>query len=595
MKKINFLILPGLLFALFSLGGLQTFGKTKKNITVKKTTAYNKTSPFGISPASINYYMSEYTFIDSFKQSSVWITQTDEEWDTQEEHKLDLDKNGWVKSLKAKDGSPVRFTRVITSIHLHDKGFHPQGKYIVLYDGDGYIKYGFGVKREEGSVKGRDIINIPKNTPLLIQLRKINPKDYIRNIRVLKPGGICNNDPYHYAKDENDCKKTNTVYTPFEKIYATQIFHPTFLNELKHYGVLRGMVMQETPSNNYTNWNDRPKPSDARWANQPNAMPFELLIHYANLANTDPWINIAAKVDDDYVRKMAKYVKANLNKKRRVYLEYYDEAWNRWGGYAYGGNYMEKMAVKRWPKTKDKYQVLLNWYGMRTSQICKIFKDVFAGEANRVQCTMNSQAANPWVSDQMLGCPLHLADGGEVCANNIDYLGIAPYFGGYLGNAKTTSEVANWTLEQMFQEFTQGGVYSQSKKHQGGALAEAKRWMINSKKIADKYGVKLAAYEGGQHLMVLAGDGQPDRKKLINLFIKANRDPRMYNMYMRHLKDWKEIGGTLFVAFESVAKYGNSGSWGNKEYHEQNPAPKAQAFIDFQKKNPCWWDDCELK
>lgn len=581
----------------------------------------NEKSPFGISPSSLNYYSVEYTFIDAFKQSSRWQTTAPGIEDTHAQDLLDLDENGWIKSFDPKDGSDANYTKIITYIQLHNHGHNPKGQYVVLYEGEGNFTYGFDVKRQDGSTQGRDIINITGDTPLTIRITSINEKNYLRNIRVIRPGGICNGDPSMYAKDESSCDGN---YTSLEKIYDTQVFHPMFINELKQYGVIRGMVMQETPSNPYETWETRPKITDARWTKETlvpdgyggtsslgHGMPFELLIKYANIANTDPWIDIPPKVGDEYIQKMANYVKENLNAKRKVYLEYYDEAWNQWGTYSYGGNWMKEKAKVLWASdtSSSDYDKLLNWYGMRTSQICKIFKDTFGSEKDRVKCTMNSQAANAYVSETMLGCPIHVKNGGEVCANNIDYLSIAPYFGDYIGNPETTEDVAKWSLDDLFQEINHGGVYKsrdengtltpeKDSQYTGGSIALSKRWMEASKKVADRFNVKLIAYEGGQHLASLIGKDSEDRKKMVELFTNAQRDGRMYDAYMKYLSIWKEIGGELFVAFESITRYGGAaGSWGNKEYQEQssNDSPKAKAFIDFQVQNPCWWDGCGIK
>lgn len=545
----------------------------------------NKKSPFGITPGAVSYYMTEFMLIDSFKHSGKWLTQASGTWDTKEQNILNLDENGWVKSLRAKNPTQ-RFTKVSKLIYHDTNNHHPKGNHIVLYDGEGEIKYYLGAKKIESlSTQGRDIVKMDSGS-FMLSIEKTDPQNYIRNIRIIKPGGICDNNPYNFAQNSSSCKGK---FTPFESIYKTQIFHPTFLNELKHYSVVRGMVMQETLKNVYGTWEQRPKLTDASWSSQ-NGVPFEILVTYANLSNTDLWINIPAHADDKFVKNMAKYIKENLNSNRKVYTEYFDEAWNRWGFYAqYGGDWMQEEGLKKWPGSNS-YQALLNWYGMRTSQICKIFKNEFGSYANRVKCTMNSQAASYYVSEQMLGCPLHVNSGGEVCAKNIDYLGIAPYFGGYLGDEANVNEVSTWNVDKIFDELFNGGNLPNSP--QGGALNRSKKWMIESKKVADRFNVGMVAYEGGQHLVAF---GSSDNKILSNLFSQANKDPRMGELYMRYFKDWKEAGGELFVVFVSMSTYGGYGSWGNKEFHEQNPAPKADAVINFYKANPCWWNDCELK
>ena len=67
----------------------------------------------GINLSDINYYSSQLPFIDEFKSSHPWLTQNKNAWDTKESHLLDLDEQGWVKSLP-NDASEAQYDRVST-------------------------------------------------------------------------------------------------------------------------------------------------------------------------------------------------------------------------------------------------------------------------------------------------------------------------------------------------------------------------------------------------------------------------------------------------------------------------------------------------
>ena len=77
-----------------------------------------------------------------------------------------------------------------------------------------------------------------------------------------------------------------------------------------------------------------------------------------------------------------------------------------------------------------------------------------------------------------------------------------------------------------------------------------------------------------------------------NLLIAANRHPRMKQIYLQHLADWKEAGGQLYVHYKSVGNASMYGSWGLREYEGQDlkEAPKLQALLEFYRNNPKWWD-----
>lgn len=116
---------------------------------------------------------------------------------------------------------------------------------------------------------------------------------------------------------------------------------------------------------------------------------------------------------------------------------------------------------------------------------------------------------------------------------------------------------------------------------------------------AKDYDVDLYAYEGGQHLTVVWGDGSIDtarKLKILDLFRAANRDPRMAARYRQLLNGWKANGGKLFALYTLPQTYHNFGSFGIKEHMAQprEDAPKYDGSMQFQEnQRRCWWDGCE--
>ncbi|MEN8220861.1 MAG: hypothetical protein ABFS56_31800 [Pseudomonadota bacterium] len=79
-------------------------------------------------------------------------------WDTEESHLLDLDEHGWVKSLPAPEEPPLYS---IAGTVLDVPSSFPSGRYIVLYDGEGTIRYNLGAQKiDDESTPGRDVLNI---------------------------------------------------------------------------------------------------------------------------------------------------------------------------------------------------------------------------------------------------------------------------------------------------------------------------------------------------------------------------------------------------------------------------------------------------
>jgi len=193
---------------------------------------------------------------------------------------------------------------------------------------------------------------------------------------------------------------------------------------------------------------------------------------------------------------------------------------------------------------------------------------VFGGSTRLVR-VMGSQAANPWVSEQVL-------DFGEAPAH-VDALAIAPYLGGYLGGPSEQARVAAMTIDDLLTELADV------------ALPESAAWIADSAAVAAERGVRLVAYEGGQHL---AGSGGVENDDTISaLFDAANRDPVMGELYDAYLQAWRDGGGQTFVHFVNCGGYSKWGRWGALEYLVQPraSAPKYDALQRFIETQPAWW------
>ena len=116
-------------------------------------------------------------------------------------------------------------------------------------------------------------------------------------------------------------------------------------------------------------------------------------------------------------------------------------------------------------------------------------------------------------------------------------------------------------------------------------LPQTRAWIVANKALADRYGLPLVAYEGGQHLTTFRG-GKSDAR-----FRAANRDPRMGAALRTLVDDWKDAGGQLFVAFEYAEQSARGGFWGMKEHQRDDAAPKWQAMRALRDA-PCWWNRC---
>jgi len=190
----------------------------------------------------------------------------------------------------------------------------------------------------------------------------------------------------------------------------------------------------------------------------------------------------------------------------------------------------------------DKFEQGRRYYARRSVEVFKIWEQVFGGK-NRLVRVIASQAANPWLSDQLLGYA-----GGS---STTDALAIAPYF--YAGgiNNRMPGGTVNDVIE-LCENFIRTTVVDRLKLNKQHAI---------------KHGVALIAYEGGQHLV------DANNTALTDLYITANRDPRMYDLYGLYFNAWAaQNEGGLFMNFTTVYQPSKWGSWGTLEWQDQPPS-----------------------
>ncbi len=565
-KRLGLVAIFGLtLFLVFIFSYLTINFNSDRMLTEKTENLVNQAShihvSLGTNLSGITDWSTEMPFLDAFKSSRKWMTQCLPEetgchssWNTDESEKLDLDEYGWVKSLPTPEDTP-EYTRVGT-LMFRDVGRYPEGRYVVLYDGEGSIEYKFDAHKDESaSTLGRDVI-------------EVNPSK--RGIYLI----VTATDPHHTG---NYIRNLHVVPEKYENTYEQEIFNPEFVNKIKKFKTLRFMDWMGTNNSQQREWKNRPKLESYSYSSRERGVPLEIMLEFANRVKADPWFNMPHQANNDYIENFAETVRDSLNKSLQVYVEYSNEVWNT--NFAQG-NWVEQQGIAEWPNDPDNNETKrLNWHGKRTAQMCDIWKRVFGNQSHRVICVLGSQAANSWTATEALDCPLWQES--PCLKHGIDVMAIAPYFGSYLGSQKNKPQFQNWTVDRLFQEIQQGGELTSGPP--GGAIQQAVEWMKENFKVASERNLLLVAYEGGQHLV---GNGREENNQAVtNLFIAANRDRRMYDVYLNYLNQWKTAGGTLFMHWLDIGIYSKWGSWGALEHVEQDGSPKYNALIDFIKQN----------
>ena len=510
----------------------------------------------GVNVNELHYEDASFPFIDLFRQSAPF---KDNVLEMPEADKVEYDPQGWPLRL---NGAKIA-TKFIGKM---PPDALVEGDYVVLYDGTGVLSYGHGVEAVSQS-PNRDLIRLHKgedgeiNASLVIE--SMEEADPIRNIRILPPGGICQDNPYQRVFAQADCA-SGAAYLPFELYYTSIRFTPEYLNYLKDFGTIRFMAMSGITRNPESHWPERPNLQEATWGGGYGARgaPLEIQVDLANRMQADAWFNLPHAADDDYIRNFATYVRDHLHPEARVYVEYTNEVWNTSFSHS---EYTQKKGIKA-GFSINSVEAGYQYYIKRAGEVFAIWEQVFGGR-ERFTRVIGSWDTRPDISKKFLG-----EYGGAQIA---DAMAIAPYFG---GNTKGYRE--STTVDQIFDLTTS--------KDSFRSLPQVLDHVHEQAEIAHSYGLKLIAYEGGQGLVDWVTREPTQHPN--PLFFAANRDPRMGDLYTQMLTGWKEAGGELFMAFSSPRTCQWFGCWGLKEHIRQprETAYKYNAVLNFIDAHQDW-------
>lgn len=482
----------------------------------------------GVNMAGLSDWSTEQPFVDFFKQSREWISQS-QNGDWGRGPTLDIDINGWVTSLPEKSFA----TRIIASA---ENGQYPSGEYIVLYEGEGKLTVNETMGEVIESKPGRMVVKVDANKGLFwLNLVDTNPDNYVRNIRVLQPA--------------------------FEQSYLSNPWQPDFLKRWQGVACVRMMDWMGTNHSTIEKWDDKPNVDDASYANK--GVPLELLIDLANRLKTDLWLCMPHQSDDAYNQNTAQLVKETLDPNQKVWLEYSNEVWNTL--------FSQSMyAIKQGRKlgfSGEPIRVGGKYAAHRSAEIFKLWRAVFGESHTRVVNVLSGFSNMPYLAEVMLEV--------DAAAELANVFAIAPYIGLNVStreqNGISDKIIANWSLDRLFAHVSN---YS---------LPEANKTVDTHLKITQEYALKLVAYESGQHLVGIKG--AENNQKLTDLFVKANADERMKDIYSNNLAHWENAGGDLICSFNSMEQWAKYGSWGLLQNRSEDPKKSAKfsAVIEWAK------------
>ena len=194
---------------------------------------------------------------------------------------------------------------------------------------------------------------------------------------------------------------------PGYALNGAAVFTKEFIATMQGFKIIRGMDFTSTNSNAQQRWDERTKPNYFGDTGT-NGQSWELMIALANATGRDIWLNVPARADDDYIRKLAQLVKfgsdgalpytsvqanplhAPLKGGLKVYVEYGNEVWNFGAGFRSSEWALALANANKGDAThpiafdgpqNDQYVALRRWIAYRSSFISLAFRGVFGDRA----------------------------------------------------------------------------------------------------------------------------------------------------------------------------------------------------------------------
>jgi len=481
--------------------------------------------PVGVNLETVTDWHQQTPFVDAFKSSREWISHQASPFSWGTGPAVNTDELGWPQSLQS--------NQWIESIIFADGSpNHPDGIYNIRYDGVGTVEPRAGgngsltiLEQSQGHIK----INLQVPSDGLFTIRITDIVQPIENIRVYLPG--------------------------FDN--SSRIFHPNFLRSLDAFDTIRFMNWGRTNNNPCITWTDATNFFNYTQATEQGVHPL-YMIDLCNKTRKNMWICVPHMADDLYVQYLGLLCRIALDPDLTVYLEYSNEVWNsQFQQTQYAQT--QGLALGLHPTS---WHAGWLYYSQRSVEVFNLFSSFYnqVGTRNLVR-VLAGQSVNPWVNNQIMDW--------QNAYQSADAFAVAPYFGGGFGNLSITPTAPTFSVPYLL-SLCQINLVNNHRVY-------TRQNAIN----AQQRGLQLLAYEGGQHL-VGVGAAQ-NNQTLTNLFVAANRDPGMRQLYYNDLDNWFTEGGELFMLYRLTGDYNKYGSWGLFEWQMQprSTAHKWLGVMDY--------------
>lgn len=313
--------------------------------------------------------------------------------------------------------------------------------------------------------------------------------------------------------------------------------------------------------------------------NQDRSYPWEKAIELCNYLNVDFYANVPVLADLNYMRELAKLLKAKLKPTLNIYIEIGNELWNFGGGGAFHGFAMEFASVHNmvivqgdktieggingivlsagdygngtyWTGGMGNYTAARRWPAYRLKQFMDEFAKEFGfadkgGVGVRIRAVLAGQLHYGWGQDYWFigneGVYFLEKQFGAGTANKYLYgLAIASYVQLRDDETKSIDQITNMSVSEIIKalntdlarQFGEFGEEGDCRTKIGGNCEGNELEDILA--LSKKFGLKVIAYEGGPEANIIGNGSSVPMKNIV----AAYNSPEMYQHTLDYMNKW---------------------------------------------------------
>lgn len=486
------------------------------------------------------------------KSKPVWLDKVE---DQRNESYVDAD--GWPTEI------PPGMTQIQTLWEFggDDAGGRRLGTYVLEYEGEGRLEIS-GVGNVVSQEPGRIVFEVEKASNLFMRIWETDPKntgDYIRDITIVKEENV----PLHEAG---------------------AVFDPEYLAALADVREIRFMDWNRTNGSQVRHWDEMPT-ADGVFSQ---TVPVDIQVRLANEVGADAWFTMPHMATEDYIRNFATYVRDNLDPNLTAKVEYSNEVWN-WNFTQ--THWLAKKAEKEWGEGSA-----VHYHIKKAVETALIWEDVFKDEPeDRLVNVLGSHTHNYGVTKKLLKAELWMEKEPDAWVDPADVfeeVAITTYF----GNASLSDDRMRAELLEKVKDDDVDAVAWLAEKLMDPdykkSIPQVEESIQDVKGLVEKHGLKLTAYEGGQHVHHMIKDkkiSNQDYWTLVNFMIEFTRSDEMAELHKELWEMWSKYGDGPFMQFGDFSTPDKWGSWGMWEDLD-TLTKRGEAMLELNAQEDTWWD-----